>query len=307
MFVVQTVKDNTMLRDEFVKYLEEGGVNIRDRKFNEAIHKCFHYYYEDIKKLYDYEGAVKIYKLAKRRTGSQTRLKYQENRNIILDGDASDCESNKAFFQMVVAEDMKPYIFKYPQSDDEKLIALIEKDVQFSNYLRGGNNGCFPRGFVEYLPFAVEGVDGLIKEGSICSKYSIVLKSLNPPLPISALLAMGKQILSSLQFAHSLGYCLNDVKPENIFLSNDGYFLLGDYGGFTPIGSDLVEFTPGYLPLDLQNAKTSPFNDYCCLVATVLEMMMMKPSGDFVIEALQVSCKGLDASELKEFLNNLLH
>lgn len=58
-----------------------------------------------------------------------------------------------------------------------------------------------------------------------------VFKAGTKPLPVSAVLNVGIQVLNSLEFIHSHNYCHNDIKAANILLDKDGRdVFLVDFG-----------------------------------------------------------------------------
>jgi serine/threonine protein kinase len=63
---------------------------------------------------------------------------------------------------------------------------------------------------------------------------------------ISDLYRIGKQLLLWLQFIHKQGFIFGDLKPENIIITSKKDVHLIDYGGVTPIGNSVKEFTDGY-------------------------------------------------------------
>lgn len=54
---------------------------------------------------------------------------------------------------------------------------------------------------------------------------------------------IGKQILQWIGFIHKQGYAFGDLKSENILITNKNKVYLIDFGGVTPLGSSVKEFT----------------------------------------------------------------
>lgn len=54
---------------------------------------------------------------------------------------------------------------------------------------------------------------------------------------------IGKQMLEWLCFFHKQGYAFGDLKPGNVILARDGKIHVIDYGGMTPFGNAIKEYT----------------------------------------------------------------
>lgn len=59
----------------------------------------------------------------------------------------------------------------------------------------------------------------------------------------AAIYKIGKQMLEWLCFFHKQGYAFGDLKPENVILTKDGRIHVIDYGGVTPFGNAIKEYT----------------------------------------------------------------
>src|ERR1039458_9165454 len=68
--------------------------------------------------------------------------------------------------------------------------------------------------------------------------------SQNDPLPLEAVLAIGRQVLCALDYAHTNGVLHLNVKPSNILIADDARVFLSDFsiGTTAPISSELAYF-----------------------------------------------------------------
>jgi serine/threonine protein kinase len=57
---------------------------------------------------------------------------------------------------------------------------------------------------------------------------------------------IGKQILNWIGFIHRQGFAFGDLKPDNILVTASKKVFLIDFGGVTPFGSSVKEFTDEY-------------------------------------------------------------
>ena len=94
---------------------------------------------------------------------------------------------------------------------------LIMDRLQHPNIIRyfGGGED---QGLLYYVMELVEG--GTVKE----------LLQTDGPLQWQAVVEIGRQLCSALQFAHNHGVIHRDLKPSNLFLTTDGQVKLGDFG-----------------------------------------------------------------------------
>ena len=80
------------------------------------------------------------------------------------------------------------------------------------------------------------------------------------PLALAEAVSIVKQTLVALGHAHELGIVHHDVKPSNIFITQDGQALLMDFGlakmVADTLGSDLAVSTPEYVAPEQAEGKT---------------------------------------------------
>jgi serine/threonine protein kinase len=266
--------DKHLLRQELIQYLEDGGIDVKKSNFQNAVDKCFKYYFSEIQACTSVGMARSIWLKANRRAGTKTRL-LSSDENVILDGDVPRAESNKAFFEFVVVESI-PFVFKFPQSEDVDCMKLILKDVEFSNIIK--NHYGQVKGFVYYSLLSVPRADRESITGSISPHYCLTLHALTSPLPYTFVRKTGERLLEVISKVSDIGYSINDVKPENIYLDSAGNVDIGDFGGYTALGEKIVEYTPEYLCEELIDTPVTKMNDRMCLVATLLALVDRKPS-----------------------------
>jgi len=298
--------DKHLLRQELIRYLKDGGIDVQKSHFQIAVDKCFRYYFSEIQACTSVDMAKSIWQKANRRAGTKTRL-LSSDENVILDGDVPRAESNKAFFEFVVVESI-PFVFKFPQSEDVDCMKLILKDVEFSNIIK--NHYGQVKGFVYYSLLSVPRGDGSCITGSISSHYCLTLRALTYPLPYAFVHTTGERLLEAINKVSDIGFSINDVKPENVYLDSAGNVDIGDFGGYSAFGDRIVEYTPEYLCEELINTPVTMMNDRMCLVATLLALVERKPSR-VTVDSLRNACVSLPEVKidgdglLKRFLLSL--
>jgi serine/threonine protein kinase len=86
------------------------------------------------------------------------------------------------------------------------------------------------------------------------------------------------QMYQALQSLHSVGLVHCDVKPGNIFVSQNGDFVLGDFGGVRKENERIAQSTDEYIPLDAKNVVYASFAyDHWMLAMTMFDMMSDLP------------------------------
>ena len=104
----------------------------------------------------------------------------------------------------------------------------------------------------------------------IMPKFATALK----PLPYLSPAGVGKmwaQLQEALERLHALGFAHADVKPGNIYISEDAdsYYLV-DLGSIARFG-DSTSSTAAYVPRDMKRGRSSAALDWWMLAATLAE------------------------------------
>lgn len=246
------------------------------------------------------ENAILIYDKASRLPRTSTRLALKQANGIQVDG-SFPANSSKASF-CYAFHDGRPLVLKLY---DNQLNAAREKDV----IGRLGDARTCAENYLVYL-YSIEVLTESSQEEML--KARILPKSSPRPTPFFALASpvyvmtldrwpspmfpkdvckMGIQILSALNRLHTLDMCHNDVKPDNIFIDQQGDFFLGDFGACDTIGAVIRECTREYMPDSI--TRCSKQSDYALLQATILKMCGITiPSSSTLLE-FEMQCHAL--------------
>ena len=107
-------------------------------------------------------------------------------------------------------------------------------------------------------------------------------QSLDEPLALWLI----RRLINTLETIHLSGLVHGDIKPENIFLTNDGQLILLDFGAvnhYLTKGHKSPRFlTPGYAPPEQYKTSSvpDPANDLYAVGATLYEMLTGAPPPD---------------------------
>ncbi|MFQ6021194.1 MAG: protein kinase [Acidiferrobacterales bacterium] len=111
------------------------------------------------------------------------------------------------------------------------------------------------------------------EKGKSLAQY---LKRTGPRLDPSSLLRIFLPIMNGLNAVHEAGMLHLDIKPENIYLREDGNPMLIDFGSarqalIGPGHGQVVALTPGYAPIEQypDNGKPGPWTDVYALGASL--------------------------------------
>ena len=296
------------LRFEYEKLLQDAGVlkgiTRRDlNRYNATVNKVFEQFRKEVESCHDCFVAKSYYDRCANFIGASTILNLVETKELVIDGPLHNAFSNKAHLQRVILKG-KPFIFKYPLDLTNHIqVDSVMRDVAFSEMLRGeSGENIFP-GLVQYYRFQCT-TNGLTVAGSISPIYVMSLNELNAPLPKNMILNMCQRIRTALDVIHHHGWIVGDIKPSNLFIASNGEIDIGDFGGAVPLKSELKEYSPDYLPADLIG-PAKILVDYACLVVTVLEMIVGRPSISN-LDALKASVSLVSDYEIRDMLTNYL-
>jgi len=99
--------------------------------------------------------------------------------------------------------------------------------------------------------------------GIVMEHYPLVLRDRcqpdQPPLKATRCV---EQIHAALMHLHGLGYCHNDVNPDNVMLKADGTAVLIDFDSCLPINAPLQKGTTRAWSNEAADKKSNPANDW---------------------------------------------
>ncbi len=115
------------------------------------------------------------------------------------------------------------------------------------------------------------------KNAAVMKMYACSLDAV-PYLPETVLLDRLASMVQSLAFLHSTDggtrppLYHNDVKIENIFVSESGDWFLGDFGSMSEAGVYLDRITAAYVPLDTDITPSVALDIWMLVVAVLLKI-----------------------------------
>lgn len=121
------------------------------------------------------------------------------------------------------------------------------------------------------------------KNAAVMKSYACSLDAV-PYLPETVLLDRLASMVQTLQFLHGTDggtrppLFHNDVKGENIFVSESGDWFLGDYGCMCERDEDLHRITAAYVPLDTVVTPSAALDIWMLVVAVLLKIKNKKLS-----------------------------
>jgi serine/threonine protein kinase len=142
-----------------------------------------------------------------------------------------------------------------------------------------------------------------VRFGLIMPKYALVLSQFQL-LKLDHVVKWLTQIKMALVKLHEANYAHNDVKPENIFVDQNGDAFLGDFGGLAKIGNQMHEFSHVFQPSDSDHRSTVE-NDFYSLALSALAMMnIYPPDGKRCLSKEEIKMKIEGHSQLKQIFRD---
>ena len=245
------------------------------------------------------EHASVIYDKASRLPRTSTRLALKQKNGIQIDG-SFPANSSKASFCYAFLNGC-PLVLKLY---DNQLNANREKEVAKRI---GNQEACTENNLVFLFSIEVltensplEALTARLHSGSLRPSpffalaspvYVMTLDKWPSPMYPRDLSKMGRQMLIALTKLHSLKICHNDIKPDNIFIDQNGNFFLGDFGACETMGAVIQEFTRDFMPECITHC--SKFSDYALLKATILKQSGITIPSTSTVEEYDTQCRTL--------------
>jgi hypothetical protein len=301
-----------LARTRFESLLVNAGINITSPRVVKIIDHIELRHPEDMKNALNTRNVMTVYSRAARMVTTATKLKANESdANLIVNDIVWDAFSTRSYFQYVLLR-RKLHVFKYPQDPGVSSLGLqsIRRDVDVSRIICNSFGEHAHRGFVLYSPFILVRSDGSQMEGNISFYYPMTLAKLSTPLPLADVIFWGRQIFSAIKKLHSIKYSINDLKPNNLYLDNDGNCYIADYGGVTQFGEPLSEYSPEFLPQELYQSEKEVLvtdrNDKYCLISTMLCLLKRMPPV-VTIGNLVANVTLLRSAEFTDLVNEIIN
>jgi serine/threonine protein kinase len=265
--------------DVFKAYLAKAGVSpatIPDIvRMNKTVEVVFQRLYTQAVQCVSPAGALSIYNMAETFATSSTKARYRE-KDIVLEEPLSlgHAHSHKAFLLRVFVDGV-PKVFKYPQSDDnEYFVKSVQKDITFCNLMRERHDNSSMPGIVEYLPMEYITSEGVSVSGSLSNIYTCSLADIMSKFSDHRVYLILQRVLDTISRIHAKGYCINDIKLNNLYMDMHGNVDIADFGGFCEMGDVISEYTSNVLPVEYGRRGVAwPDVDHMCLVSCALSLM----------------------------------
>jgi class 3 adenylate cyclase/tetratricopeptide (TPR) repeat protein len=162
-------------------------------------------------------------------------------------------------------------------NNDVATRARVEREAQVT-----GRLGDHPNVITVYDSGDVDGVPYLVLRAMPGGSLSDLLARGRPSL--AQTIRLGREIALALAHAHAHGVVHRDVKPDNVWLADDGSAALGDFGIAQRAGLDrltaegVVVGTVRYLsPEQIRGADVGPASDLYALGVTLYELACGRP------------------------------
>lgn len=170
--------------------------------------------------------------------------------------------------------DQKPVLIKVfnPQWQDQPdLLKRFQREAEISAGLKHKN-------IVEVLEVVEEENRLAIILPFVYGLSLAALLDANRALPFQSVSHITRELLKSLEYAHSSGIVHRDIKPGNVMISQQGEVLLTDFGLAKATAMQAISMhgevvgTPAYMsPEQARSGEVGPQSDMFSLAATVYE------------------------------------
>lgn len=165
----------------------------------------------------------------------------------------------------------------------EEFAASVQAFLQEGAYLERFNHP----GIVRLLAmFQANGTAYLVEELLEGVSLGVGLNSAGV-MPIERVLEAVRQLGESLIEVHEAGLLHSDLKPDNLFITGEGRYVLLDFGTARPYGEDarptsVPVVSPGYSPLEQyqKDQRLTPAADVYALACTVYHLLQGYPPPD---------------------------
>jgi serine/threonine protein kinase len=144
-----------------------------------------------------------------------------------------------------------------------------------------------------------------VRFGLIMPKYALVLSQFQLLKSVHVVKWL-TQIKMALIKLHEANYAHNDVKPENMFVDQNGDAFLGDFGGLAKLGEQMHEFSQVFQPFD-SDYRSTVENDFYSLALSALAMMnIYSPDGKHFLSKEQIKMKIKGHLQLEQIFADIL-
>ncbi|MBS2040296.1 serine/threonine protein kinase [bacterium] len=165
----------------------------------------------------------------------------------------------------------------------EELTASVQAFLQEGTYLERFNHP----GIVRLLGmFQANGTAYLVEEFLEGVSLGEGLKSAGA-MPLERVLEAVRQLGEALILVHESGLLHSDLKPDNLFITSQGRYVILDFGTARPYGEEAGPTTvpvvsPGYSPLEQyqKDQRLTPAADVYALACTVYHLLQGYPPPD---------------------------
>lgn len=188
--------------------------------------------------------------------------------------------------------DGKPVLIKIfnPQWQDQPdLLKRFQREAEISARLKHEN-------IIEVMEVVEEENSLAIIFPFVDGQSLAALMDAHGPLPFNIVSYLSRELLKSLEYAHSSGIIHRDIKPGNVMISQKGEVLLTDFGLAKATAMQAISMhgevvgTPAYMsPEQARSGSVGPQSDMFSLAATLYEALTgVAPfAGETIVESIE--------------------